>query len=275
MIGIQRAQVLDFKGRVRGALMNQNYLGGAHPVPDARNERTLESKIVIKTVEIYAENLSYGYPAAMMKMIIMKNDRGETIIPNVDQVQVGQITTPAPFIINYGLVHPGVEDKVYLFADLIPRMSGGRTQRVNLCYWQTPEFSENADWEKIIHTITYAMNDNEHSLKVGAALSGDDTIYNIIMKVAAGTSDVQRQVSVEVSQLSEVPNSKDKLSNFYNVVEQEYALYNEDLTNSPVYIDGLPDSYETEIPDIYRRLFRMEDRINGLETSTTSRFVSR
>ena len=284
MIGIQRSTVLDFSGKVRGSLLNNNYLGGKNPIIATPYDVTLKDRMVVKDIEIYTpNNTTYAYPEAMLQIVMVKDSNGNTIIPLVDQLNIGVIeSSVASFLITYGLRHDLNSDKIWLYAQFKQRSTNGNATTFNICHWDHPGLINKGEWQVPLYSFTYGMNNNEHNLNIGAALSEESNIYTLTLHVdAISTSEAPRNVSVTIGSLGTVPSTKEELNNFYNTVQQTFNNYIVNDASAPNYVDGVPD-YDNEVKEIESQMTQMEsqitnvdDRVSAMETSTMSRFVSR
>lgn len=281
MIGIEENTVLNFEGKVTGAILNKHWYGMRPPEQIIPFTPTLTERIVIKDVEVL--NPGQSYPQAMVKVIFIMNKAGNLVIPKKRSSVLGFLNTSNKYYIVFGLSHVDGSSEVNLYAEFRKRTNEGIKTRYDLMYWESTDFNSYKDWDVQFHAINMWITDQEEKIIHVCAIDDGTDLYDIRLQVAADAS-TSRSLTLFKDRIMEVPETKEGLGAFYDTASQLYTIENGkmfDQIHSPSYVNGVPDTsdsvseIETQVSGMQSQIGEINEKVNAVAVSTTSRFVSR
>lgn len=267
MFGLQRNAVIGFNGRASGTILNSTYFGG-HGL-----SKSFKKRILVKTTEIYPTdaNNTNGTALAMMKTIIIMDDQGNVVIPQVP-ISSYEIYEKGRIIINVGLMHERDDSKIWLYADFRSTKTNEHQllTRAKLCYWEHQSMISNDEWEIIVRSFSPTLINEPKALNVGTSLSAGDSLYTVQISTSAWSDGDQKITITPTAELfmQNAPDSASTLSAFYSRVANNWPIDTEDyLYEDANYVDGVTD-YGSDITNLQKE-------IHAVSYTANSKFVAR
>lgn len=281
MIGIQSNTVVNLDdGKVTGAVLSKYWFGGVKVRENAVTTRSLKRKMVIKDVEVLDPTTSV--PKAMVNMIFITDNAGNLVIPKKRPSVLGFLNMSYWYYMVFGLSHEINSSEINLYVEFRKHDDGVKT-RFNLMYWESADFRDSKDWNIEYHAISIRQNGSEERILQACAIADGTDVYDIHIQIAADSS-MTKSLTLFKSKIMEVPETKEALGSFYDTVSQLYKIEEGKLFddwNSPIYVDGVPNTsdsvsaMELQVDEQNSEISRMNEKLDAVAVSTTSRFVSR